>query len=305
MHASGTSYAVGMDREAAEIPDVAVRVTDAIQHAGDWALVLHSAGIDHRVDIRDGSLALIVAVDDASRALAALDAFDAESGPVVVAPVPDLGPSPLGVACAALLVIVFRVTGPGDARPASTWFDVGRAASTAIIDGEVWRTVTALTLHGDVMHLVGNVVASLLFVSAVGRWLGVGLGGALVLATGAVANLLVAWSYGPGHVSIGASTATFAALGLLAGVQIVRRFGHVERRRRAWVPLVAGLCLVIMLGASERADIVAHLFGLAAGVACGVAVAASGVRAPGRIVQALLATLTLVAILGCWWLALT
>ena len=39
---------------------VVVRVTDAIQRAGDWALVLHSAGIDHRVDIREGALALIV-----------------------------------------------------------------------------------------------------------------------------------------------------------------------------------------------------------------------------------------------------
>ena len=284
---------------------VVVRVTDAIQLAGDWALVLHSADIDNRVDIRDGALALLVTADEAARAVDALDAFDAESRPVVEAPVPDLGPSPLGFACAALLVIMFRLTGPGDARPASTWFDAGRGASTAIIDGEFWRTVTALTLHGDLMHLIGNVVASLLFVSAVGRWLGVGLGGALVLAAAAAANLLVAWSYGTGHVSIGASTATFAALGLLAGVQIVRRFGHAERRRRAWVPLVAGLCLVIMLGASERADIVAHLFGLAVGIVAGAGVAATGERAPGAVLQGVLAALTLAAIVGCWWLAFT
>jgi membrane associated rhomboid family serine protease len=282
---------------------VVVRVTDAIQPAGDWALVLHSAGIDHRVDIRDGALALIVTADDAPLALAALDAFDAESRPVIEVPVPDLGPSPLGFACAALLVIMFRLTGAGDARPPSAWFDVGRAASTAILDGETWRTVTALTLHGDLMHLVGNVVASLLFVSPVGRWLGVGLGGALVLTSAAIANFLAASTYGPGHVSIGASTATFAALGLLAGMQIVRRFGHGERRRRAWIPLVAGLCLVIMLGASERADIVAHLFGLAVGVVAGVGVAASGVRAPGRVVQGLLATMTLGVLIGCWWIA--
>lgn len=293
-----------MDPEAPEAAGVAVRVTDNIQQAGDWALVLHSASVDHRVDIRDGALALIVAPEDAARSLDALDAFDAESRPVIEPPVPDLGPSPLGFATVIVLVIMFRVTGPGDARPPSAWFDVGRAASTAIIDGETWRSVTALTLHGDLMHLVGNVVASLLFVSAVGRWLGVGLGGALVLATGALANLLAAWAYGPGHVSIGASTATFAALGLLAGMQIVRRLGHAERRRRAWVPLVAGLCLVIMLGASERADIVAHLFGLAVGVGAGVAVAASGVRPPGPVLQGLLAALTLGALAGCWWLAL-
>jgi rhomboid protease GluP len=159
-------------------------------------------------------------------------------------------------------------------------------------------------LHGDLMHLVGNVVASLLFVSAVGRWLGVGLGGALILASAAAGNVLTAWSYGPGHVSIGASTATFGALGLLAGVQVVRRFGHAERRRRAWVPLVAGLCLVIMLGASERADIVAHLYGLVVGIVAGAAVAATGVRPPGRVVQGLLAVATLGVLAGSWWLAL-
>ena len=284
--------------------DVAVRITDNIERAGDWALVLHSADIDHRVEIHDGTLALIVAAEHGPQALAVLEAFDAESRPVIETPVPDLGPSRLGFACAALLLMMFRLTGPGDARPPSTWFDVGSAASSAILDGEIWRTVTALLLHGDLMHLVGNVVASLLFVSAVGRWLGVGLGAALILGAAAVGNLLTAWSYGPGHLSIGASTATFGALGLLAGVQVVRRFGHVERRRRAWVPLAAGLCLVIMLGASERADIVAHLFGLAVGIVAGVTVAATGVRPPGRVVQSLLAAVTLGVMAGSWWLAL-
>jgi rhomboid protease GluP len=294
-----------MDPEADDDADVIVRGTGSIPRAGDWALVLHSADIDHRVEIRDGALALIVAAGDEAAAVAALDAFDAESRPVIEAPMPDLGPSPLGFACAVLLVMMFRITGPGHARPPSAWFDVGSAASSAILDGEIWRTVTALMLHGDLMHLVGNVVASLLFVSAVGRWLGVGLGGVLIVAAAAAGNLLTAWVYGPGHLSIGASTATFAALGLLAGVQVARRFGHVDRRRRAWVPLVAGLCLVIMLGASERADIVAHLFGLAIGIATGLAVAAAGLRPPGRILQALLAAITLSVLVACWWFALT
>ena len=280
-----------------------MRVTDSIRRAGDWTLVLLSAGIDHRVDIREGALALVVASTDGPGALAALDAFDAESRPAIEAPVPDLGPSPLGFAFAVLLVMMFRVTGAGDARPSPSWFDVGSAASSAILDGETWRTVTALTLHGDLMHLVGNVVASLLFVSAVGRWLGVGLGGALILACAAGGNFLTAWAYGPGHLSIGASTATFAALGLLAGVQVARRFEHVERRRRAWVPLAAGLCLVTMLGASERADLVAHLFGLGTGIVAGAAVSASGIRPPGLVLQSLLAALTVAMLTGSWWLA--
>jgi rhomboid protease GluP len=282
--------------------EVDVRVTDSIPRAGDWTLVLLSAGIDHRIDIRDDALALVVASADGPDAIAALDAFDAESRPLIEAPVADLGPSPLGFAFAVLLVMMFRVTGAGDARPPSAWFEVGSAASAAILAGEVWRSVTALMLHGDLMHLVGNVVASLLFVSAVGRWLGVGLGGALILACAASGNILTAWAYGPGHLSIGASTATFAALGLLVGVQVARRFEHVSRRRRAWVPLAAGLCLVIMLGASERADLVAHLFGLATGIGAGAALSASGIRAPGLVLQSVLVALTLTVLAGSWWL---
>lgn len=292
-----------MGPEAAE--SAAVRVTDSIPRAGDWALVLHSAGIDHRVDIRDGTLALVVASADGPAALAALDAYDIESRPTVEAPMPDLGPSPLGLACAVLLVFMFRVTGPGDARPPSAWFDAGSASSSAILDGQWWRIVTALLLHADLMHVVGNVVAAAIFVSAVGRWLGVGAGAALILACAAAGNALTAWAYGPGHLSIGASTATFAALGLLAGAQVARRSAHPGRRRRAWLPLAAGLGLVIMLGGSERADVVAHLFGLGAGIVAGAAVAATGVRPPGRALQSLLAVLTVAVLAGCWWLAVT
>lgn len=291
---------------APEVAETAtVRVTDSIPRAGDWALVLHSAGIDHHVDIRDGALALVVAWADGPAAVAALDAYDIESRPTVEAPIPDFGPSPLGLACAVLLVFMFRVTGPGDAQPPSTWFEVGRASSSAILDGEWWRTVTALLLHADLLHVVGNVVATVIFVSAVGRSLGAGAGAALILACAAAGNALTAWAYGPGHLSIGASTATFAALGLLAGAQVARRSKHPARRRRAWLPLAAGLGLVVMLGGSERADIVAHLFGLGTGIATGAAVAATGVRPPGRVLQSLLAALTLAVLAGCWWRAVT
>src|SRR2546422_5158304 len=39
----------------------------------------------------------------------------------------------------------------------------------SIVAGEWWRTVTALTLHADVPHLLGNAVASVVLVGAVDR----------------------------------------------------------------------------------------------------------------------------------------
>src|SRR5450432_4352484 len=169
--------------DAASGAERALRATANPTLAGDWALVLASAGIPHRLVEGGGAFSLVVGADDAGGAAAALAAFDAESVPAVLPPAPDLGPSVLGVLSAATLVAMFAVTGPRDVPVPSRWFDVGSASAALIVHGQWWRAVTALTLHADLLHLAGNVVACLLFVSAVGRWLGAGLGALLVVGT--------------------------------------------------------------------------------------------------------------------------
>jgi len=287
-------------------PTVEVRATRSRRHAADWALVLHAMDIDHVVDVRDDTTVLIVDVRDAPRAAASLDAFDLENLPLVELPAPDLGPSRLGVAVALLITWVYVVAGPRDAAEPSRWFDVGTARASRILTGEWWRTVTAITLHGDLLHLLGNLVAVLLFVSAVGRWLGAGLGAAVILAGAAAGNALTAWALGGRHDSVGASTATFGALGVLAGLQIIRRWREGARRRRhAWVPLGAGLGLVVLLGMSERADVVAHLASLMAGLVAGMGVGLSGVRAPRPRAQVAWGLVAVGVVAGAWLMALT
>jgi hypothetical protein len=44
------------------------------------------------------------------------------------------------------------LTGPRE--PGAIWFDRGSASAQQILAGEVWRTVTALTLHADLAHVV-------------------------------------------------------------------------------------------------------------------------------------------------------
>jgi rhomboid protease GluP len=289
--------------DAASGAEQALRATANPTLAGDWSLVLASAGISHRLVEGEGAFSLFVDRGDAGVAAAALSAFDAESVPAVLPPAPDLGPSVLGVLSAATLVAMFAITGPRDVSSPSRWFDVGSASASLIVHGQWWRAVTALTLHADLLHLAGNVIACLLFVSAVGRWLGAGLGALLVVGTAAVANVLTAAWHGTNHISVGASTATFAALGLVAGLQLVRRWRHDVRRRYAWLPLGAGLGLFAMLGVSEHADVGAHLFGLLVGMVAGTAAASTGLRAPGRVGQALLTVAVSAVLIGAWWLA--
>ena len=68
---------------------------------------------------------------------------------------------------AALLLGFHLLAGARDVVEPSVWIKAGSAASAAILHGEWWRTITAMTLHADLLHLFGNAVASLIFVGAV------------------------------------------------------------------------------------------------------------------------------------------
>ena len=91
----------------------------------------------------------------------------------------------------------------------------GRLDAGAVMSGEIWRVVTALTLHGDIAHIMSNSLFGVIFGLFVGRHLGSGLGWLLVLICGALANMLNALIQPESFRAIGASTATFAALGLV------------------------------------------------------------------------------------------
>jgi rhomboid protease GluP len=149
--------------------------------------------------------------------------------------------------------------------------------------GEWWRPLTALFLHGDAAHLLGNATLGgllcLLAVQTLGGW----RGWLLILTAGAAGNALTGWAHLPApHDSLGASTATFAALGLLVGlatIQAWRSRSYRELRPLA-VPLVVGLVVLGLWGiGGERTDVAGHFAGWSCGVVLGLL--AGSVR-PGR-----------------------
>jgi membrane associated rhomboid family serine protease len=219
------------------------------------------------------------------------------------APEPDrepLAPFPwlaMGALSAALLGF-FALTGPREAG--SDWFAAGSARASLILNGQWWRAVTALTLHADGGHVLGNVVAATLFGGAVCQRFGTGCGLALLVAAGSLGNLANALLHGTGHSSVGASTAIFAAVGALAADALVQR--RAPRGGR-WAPLAAALGILAMLGTGEQADLWAHLFGLASGLALGLAAARLLGRPPGTSGQALAGALTAASVGGAWLLA--
>ena len=281
--------------------DRVVRSTRARDELEEWALVLASAGIAHRVQGGDPGWQLLVDDHHGDQAEEALAAYDAERG-AVVAPgeavdQTDSGSSLAGVVIAALMILLFRATGP---ESGARWWAAGRASVDLIRKGEVWRAVTALTLHVDPAHVLSNAAAALVFVTATARLLGPGFGCLLVIVAGVGGNLLNAWLRAAPHYSVGASTAIFGAIGLLGGLEA----GRGQRRSRAWVPIAGTLALLAMLGTGEHADLLAHLCGVLVGGIIGIAVALLGRPVPGPTVQAALGLLALALVGGSWLLAL-
>lgn len=265
-------------RDDAETPGGAapswIRGATSLERMDEWALVLAATGIPHRIDRQvDGGYALGVAPQNATAADRALRTYETESltAARVAPPAPDRGTNALGIGIGLALVGFVFVSGYWETEPTSRWFAAGVADASRIRAGEWWRAITAMTLHADVMHLLGNVAASVIFISAAGRWLGAGVGAVAILLAGTGANLLTAWTERAEHFSVGASTATFAGLGLVVGLQVVRRWrGGGAIRRRAWVAAGAGFALLAMLGMGAKADVFAHAFGLGLGTLLGI-----------------------------------
>src|SRR5262249_24543175 len=155
------------------------------------------------------------------------------------------------------------VTGP--VAGGSRWFQHGASISNLVLSKQPWRAVTALTLHADSVHVMGNVISGAIFASAVGRRLGPGGGPLAVLGAGIAGNVANAlfhhYTGDGGHGSIGASTAVFGAVGILAATQLVvdrRRTSGPRRVLDVLSPVVGGLALLGALGASPNSDLGAH-----------------------------------------------
>jgi membrane associated rhomboid family serine protease len=139
-----------------------------------------------------------------------------------------------------------------------------------ILAGDLFRCVTALFLHVDAAHLLSNVAGLVVFGTAVAVNYGWGVGWLCILLTGAGGNWITALWYQQAHISIGASTAVFAAVGLSAAMTFWIFKQQHERSWRSWTPLAGGLALLGLLGAAPHTDLLAHLFGFISGLSVGL-----------------------------------
>lgn len=295
-----------------ETPDTtyrtAVLATDDEQEALSCSLVLSSVGISHHCNQASDSLVLSVATHDAPEASAQLKAYLHENKnwpPKPVAPASDFipllqPPTLLLIGCLALL---YTVTGPWSEH--SFWFSHGAGDAEAILTNkEYYRLITALTLHADTVHLLGNCLFGGFLFHFFCRLTGNGLGLFSMLFTATLANYINVVLHGNYHLFVGFSTAVFAIIGMLA---MISREHQRGKRYLRILPFMAGAALLAMIGSSgERTDLGAHFFGLCCGLAFGWTLSRPALikLRQSILFQTMLFILSITAIIIAWSTAL-
>ena len=272
----------------------------------DWRLVLSACGIPHRIAQLNGREYLYVPPLLETAALHELGAFDAERRRTPAPPAPAHPHWKL--AGCFLLPLLFwhgmRVgwwPAPGALPPPQLWLGAGALETLQVrLYGQWYRVVTALTLHADAAHLMGNLAFGALFLALLARGAGLGRALWLTLLGGCLGNVLAVFLRRQPVESIGFSTALFASIGALSGLMAMRGAG----RREMLLPVAAGAALLAMLGTEgERTDYLAHVAGLGAGLVLGMGEGARQKRKWPTLPQWTWATLAILLPIVAWWRA--
>jgi len=253
------------------------------------ALVLMAVGIESDVTFAGRGFILWVNEADAPRAAAHLRQYELENRPAPPPPPPSRVYPYSWVGCLGYVLCLMGVAyaiSAGLVRLDA--FDTGDLHAAAVRAGQLWRVWTALTLHVDGAHLAANLGAGVWFGYLAGRQMGVGTAWLLTITGAALANLFEAFTGPADHRAVGASTAVFTALGLMAAYSWRERFQLTQRWARRWGPLVAGVILLGWTGsgggsedgqaAAENVDIVGHVAGFAVGLLLGATAALPSCR---------------------------
>lgn len=268
------------------------------------ALALEAAGIPYQIRLQSGESVIVVPAQHAERARIEIDAYASENhaSPPVTPTVVEQGNGWPGVfGYAIVLVLMFLLQRQGILS--EEWFDAGKTNAGLIRQGEWWRTVTALSLHSDLIHLVANIGCGGLIGFFAGQLLGSGFAWFSILLAGAAGNLLNAWVRDPRHTSVGASTSVFAAFGIVAAYVSIRRRQARTSRLARYAPIIGAVVLLGYLGTSgERTDVFAHVAGFLAGLLLGALYGVLGDRIMMRTRTQLFLGISTLAFLGITWL---
>lgn len=164
------------------------------------------------------------------------------------------------LSCAELAVYCFEHLLSAGTPTVCTLVQLGASWAPAICSGHVWRLVVPIFLHGNLGHVLTNVLFQMRLgfkvEESLGRWSFV----SLYLLSGTFGNLVSA-ALQPAKVAVGAST---SAMGVL-GATVVRLLCE-EQGPEKQAMLISSFLILVFINLSPHADLFGHLGGFLSGV---------------------------------------
>lgn len=253
-------------------PLVTVGEWDSFDEADEHALVVLAMERDSWIEAGEGTYRVLASPGDAPairREFALYAEEQAERRERVELPL-----FPAGVELMLLWIIALTAAFMVQERYPAFTGDFCNSSRALVERGEWWRPFTALFLHADGGHLLSNIGIGGIFCVMVAHTVGAWRAWLLILASGTLGNALNAWlRYPSDFASLGASTATFGALGVLTGAaaSAAWRFRSPKEFRPLVAPIFAGAMMLGMYGVGgEGIDVSGHFAGWACGAVLGV-----------------------------------
>jgi rhomboid protease GluP len=136
-----------------------------------------------------------------------------------------------------------------------------------IKEGEYWRLVTAIFMHGGFTHVLFNSFSLVLFGPALERMLGKGKFILVYLVSGILANTATLLLEPLTYVHVGSSGAIFGLFGYYISIILFRK--HMLSQQNSQVILIICALSLIMTFIQPNINITAHIFGLLGGLLLG------------------------------------
>jgi len=251
-----------------DLPEESSRIAfGAYRQIRDYSLVLLSQGIVHRLErAPEGPFEIFVTPENETRAAYQLELYRKENPPKEANPPLPLKFSlqPAWVLLAPVVCTLLDFSGK-----VARMHGAGLSDAEKVLHGQWWRTITALTLHGDVQHLASNLLSGYIVLNLMAYRIPLARMVPFLAIASALANFFVALTVQTDFRALGFSTFVFAAIGALSVIEfrLMPRETHGQLRRFA--PLCAAASLAVFLGTGENSDILGHAYGFIAGIFCG------------------------------------
>lgn len=235
----------------------------------DDSLLLLSQGIEHRLfRSEEGPFQIFILPEHQEKALQQLELFHKENPPREENP-----PIPLTFSLQPLWILLVPAIATILDFSGNSLHDIGISNASKVMQGQWWRSVTALTLHADARHILSNLLTGYIVMNMITYRIPLLRLAPFVAIASALANFgvsLTVHNYNPAFSSLGYSTLVFAAIGCLAVIEFRLMPANTKGMLRRFAPLCGAASLAVFLGLGENADILGHVYGFIAGLFCGL-----------------------------------